>query len=65
MTSCLCFDIVFAKLGAIPRAKIKFVEIVAAAEHYSYIKEISELKKQSFRICLPVIICVKPMKEYQ
>ena len=29
-----CFDIVFAHLGVIPRARSKFVEIVAAAECY-------------------------------
>ena len=31
---CPCFDIVFAQLGVIPRARNKFVEIVAAAECY-------------------------------
>ena len=29
-----CFDTVFAQLGVIPRARNKFVEIVAAAECY-------------------------------
>ena len=31
---CPCFNIVFAQLGVIPRARNKFVEIVAAAERY-------------------------------
>ena len=45
----------FAQLGVIPRARNKFVEIVAAAEGYLTITHMyknSQSKKQSFRICL-------------
>ena len=44
-----------------PRASYKSVEIVAAAEGYliiTHVKKIKESKKQLFRICLPVIICL-------
>ena len=41
---CPCFDIVFAQLGAIPRARNKFVEIVAAAEHYLIITHIKKYR---------------------
>ena len=34
MTFCPCFDIVFAQLGVFPRARNKFVEIVAATKRY-------------------------------
>ena len=51
-----------------PRARNKFVEIVAAAEPYLIITHMlknSESKKPSFRIYLPVIICLKLIKDYQ
>ena len=54
---CPCFDIVFAQLGVIPRARNKFVEKVAAAERYLIITHVKKKsKKKSFRMYLPVII---------
>ena len=46
----------FVQLGVIPRARNKFVEIVADAERYLTIThvKIKESKKQLFRICLSV-----------
>ena len=50
------FDVEFAHLGVIRRARNKFVEIVAAAEHYFIISHVKnkESKNESFRICLAV-----------
>ena len=41
---CPCFHIVFAHLGVILRARNKFVEIVAAAEHYLIITHIKKYR---------------------
>ena len=43
-------DIVFAQLGAIPRIRNKFAEMVAVAERYFIIAHVknNELKKQPF-----------------
>ena len=62
-----CFNIVFARLGVIPRARNRFAEVVAAAERYLIITHVKNVQsnKQSFRICLPIIICLKLIKEYQ
>ena len=55
---CLFFDIVFPQLGVIPG--IRSIEIVAVVERYVVISHAKnkESKKQKFRICLPVIICL-------
>ena len=37
---CPCFDIVFAQLGVIPKARNKFVQIVDAAERYKCKKNV-------------------------
>ena len=44
---CPCFDIVLAQLGVIPRARNRFVEIVAVAERYLIITHVENkvLKK--------------------
>ena len=59
----------FVQLVVISKARNKFVEIVAAADCNLIIthmeKKNSETKKQSFRICVPVTICLKLMGEYQ
>ena len=43
-----CFDIVFAHLGAIPRTKNKFVEIVAVAECYLITNHVKITKEATF-----------------
>ena len=57
---CPYFNIVFAQLGVIPGTRNKSVEIPAAAERYLIITRIKnkESKKQPFRICLLVILCL-------
>ena len=52
----LCFDIVFAQLGVIPRRTNKSFEIVGLAERYIIIIHVKnkEFKKQLFQIYLPV-----------
>ena len=53
---CPCFDIAFAQLGATPRTRNRFDEILAVAECYlisNHVKN-KESKKQPFQICLPV-----------
>ena len=54
------FNMVFVQLGGIRRARNKFVERVAAAERYLILTNVKnkESMKQSFGICLPVIICL-------
>ena len=49
------------QLEVVQRARNKFVEIVAAADgplSITHVKNNKESKKQSFRIYLPVIICL-------
>ena len=55
---CPCFDIVFAQLGVIPRARNKFSEIIVVAERYLIITHVKskDLKMQPFKMCFPVII---------
>ena len=53
---CPCFDIAFAQLGATPRTRNRFDEIVTVSECYlisNHVKN-KESKKQLFQICLPM-----------
>ena len=56
-----CFDIVFAQWGIIPKTRNKFAEVAAVAERHLTIIHVKnkESKKQPFRICLAVIICLR------
>ena len=64
-----CFDTAFVKLRVIPRTKNRFVEILAVWECYLITNHVKNLKKQPFRIWLPVKltdgrISVKKEKNY-
>ena len=53
---CPFFDIAFAQLGATPRARNRFDQIVTASEYYLISKHVKnkESKKQLFQIYFPV-----------
>ena len=40
-----CFDIAFAQLGAIPRTRNKFVEIIAVAEYHLITNHVKNIKE--------------------